>query len=133
MVLLNGKEVSQEDFDKLVTKANSADKIAKGYEDKVKELEEKAKSADSIGDLQKQIELKDAQLFKIKLTERVNKVNKYLETKNNDEKLIKRIGDMSDDDFDFFSEGKTNSDYTTKEELDSAKNDLEKKKTELES
>ena len=131
MVLYKGKEISQEDFDAIIEKANSAEKLVKGYNDKITSLEEQVKDAAQLGDLKKQLESRDAELFKIKLNNRVEKISKFLESKNNDQAIIKRIGDMSDEDYDFYVEGKLNTDYLTKEELDSAKSELEKNKTEL--
>lgn len=132
MVLYKGKEMSQEEFDTLLSKVDASDKLVQGYQTKVNELEEKAKEAEKLGDLRKSLEQKDAEIFKMKLDTRTKLVSKYLESKNNDENLIKKIGSMADDDFELFSEGKTNDTYLNKEEIDSAKNDIDQKKKELE-
>lgn len=131
-MLYKGKEISQEEFDKLVTTIEANEKLVNGYKDKVSGLEEKAKAADRLEALQKDLDAKNNEIFKIKLDNRLKVIDKYLEKKGSDEKLIQKIGDMSDEDFSLFSEGKTNDDYLSREDIDSAKKEIETKKTEFE-
>jgi len=123
--------LTQEQLDKLVSDAASAQALTKGYETKVKDLETKVSGLDELDTLKKELaESKDRE-YASTLNSRLGQITKYLEKKGKSEAVIKRIGDMSNDDFDFFVEGKTDTELLTKEEIESAKTDLETKETEI--
>ena len=132
MVKLNGKEISQEEFDKLVSDSSSVKSLAEAYERKTKELEQQVAGLGDVDKLKQELESSKQELYKRNLNDRLSKINKYLDRKGKSEDIIKRIGDMSDSDFEFFAEGKTNDEFKTKEEIESAKTDLETQKIDLE-
>jgi hypothetical protein len=131
MVKYNGKDITQEEFDKIVADMASTLKIADGYEKKVKDLEGKVTELDKLGDLQSQLKAKEDELFKIKLNSRLSKISAFLESKKNDTTLVKRIGEMDDALFEEYIEGKTDADYKAKQDIEFAKTELEKKEKEL--
>jgi hypothetical protein len=133
MVLFKGKEITQEEFDAIMGDMSNFKALSEAYEKKNQTLEDKVKDLDKLSDIQKQLEAKEAKLYEVTLNNRLGKISKYLNTKSKDEKLIKKIGDMSDEDYEFFIDGRTDDVFQTKEEIEFAKADLEKEKTELES
>jgi hypothetical protein len=131
VVKYNGKEITQDEFDKIMEDAKSVRTLADGYEKKVKDLEVKNIDLDKLGDLQSQLKAREDELFKIKLNSRISKISKYLETKQNNAELIKRIGGMDDELFSEYIDGKTNDELKSNEEIESAKTELEKKEKDL--
>jgi len=132
MVKIAGKEITQEELDKFITDKTAADALAKGLENKITELESKTEGLDELEALKKENQANKDKIYANTLSSRLGSITKYLDKKGKSEDLIKRIGDMSDDDFDFFVEGKTDDVVKTDEEIESAKTDLDNEKTELE-
>ncbi|MDD4804338.1 MAG: hypothetical protein PHN69_04115 [Candidatus Pacebacteria bacterium] len=129
MVMFNGKEITQEQFDNMMAEMNNFKTLSEVYEKKTETLENKVKE---FGDLQTELKSKEEKLYEVTLNSRLNKISKYLDSKGKDSKLIKKIGDMSDEDYELFIDGRTDDVFTSKEEIEFAKADLEKEKNELE-
>ena len=132
MVKYKGKEITQEEFDKIVEDAANGVKLVKGYDKKIEALEKKVEDVDKLGDIQKQLKDKEDEVFKMKLTDRLKKVSKYIESKDSDKILIQKIGEYSDEDFEMFAEGKTDEEFKSKNEIESAQKDLDQKTQDLE-
>jgi len=132
MVKIAGKEVSQEDLDKFIADKVATEALAKGLEGKVTELETQVSGLGEIDELKKELEETKEIIYKNTLDTRLGQITKYLDTKGRSEDIIKRIGDMSDDDFEFFVDGKTDTQLKTNDEIESAKTNLETEKTEVE-
>lgn len=126
-------KLTQEQLDKLVADAEAAKTLVKGYESKVNSLQSKVSQLDEFEDIKRQLEEAKKREYKTNLDNRLSKVSKYLDKKGRSEDIIKRIGDMSNEDFEFFFEGKTNEEFKDNEEIEFAKTDLEKKQNEIES
>lgn len=129
MVLYNGKEITQDQFDNIMAEMSNFKTLSEVYEKKNETLESKVKD---FGDLQGQLKSKEEKLYEVTLNSRINKISKYLDSKGKDSKLIKKIGDMSDEDYEMFVDGRTDDVFASKQEIEFAKADLEKEKTELE-
>ena len=132
MVIYKGKEITQEEFDKIVEDASNTSKLVKGYDKKIEDLTKKAVDGDKVTDLEKQLKDKEDEVFKMKLTDRLKTVSKYIESKENDKTLIQKIGEYTDEDFELFSEGKTDDEFKSKDEIESVQKDLDQKKIDLE-
>ena len=132
MVLFNGKEITQEQFDNIMADMSNFKALSEAYEKKNESLEGKVKDLDKLGALQKELESKEAKLYEMTLNSRLSKISKYLETKDNEKKLIEKIGDMSEEDYEMFIDGRTDDVFKSKQEIEFAKADLEKEKNELE-
>ena len=131
MVLYKGKEITQDEFDKIIQDSDNAIKLTKASEKRMSELQAEADKIKGYSDMESKLKEKESEIFKMKLTSRLSKVDKYIATKNNDKSLIQKLGEMSDEDFELFSEGKTNDAYSSKDELESAKKEIEETKREL--
>jgi len=132
MVKIAGKEISQEELDKFIADKLATDALAKGLESKVTELEGKTEGLAELNELKKELAASKDREYASSLNTRLGLITKYLEKKGKSEDIIKKIGDMSDDDFEFFAEGKTDVELLTKDEIESAKTDLETKENEIE-
>jgi len=132
MVIYKGKEITQEEFDKIVEDASNTSKLVKGYDKKIEDLTKKAVDGDKVTDLEKQLKDKEDEVFKMKLTDRLKLVSKYIETKENDKTLIQKIGEYTDEDFEMFAEGKTDVEFKSKNEIESAQKEIDQKKLDLE-
>ena len=132
MVKINGVEVTQEELDKLIADKTATDVLVKGYEDKVKNLETKTEGLDELEALRKENQDNKDKLYQNALGNRADQIKKYLDTKGNSETILKKIGDMSEEDFEEWAEGKTDVELQTKEEIESAKTDIDEEKTEIE-
>jgi len=132
MVKIAGKEITQEELDKFISDKASAEALAKGLESKVTELEGKTEGLSELDALKKELQTSKDKIYSSTLDKRLSQMTKYIDKKGKSEALIKRIGDMSDEDFEFFVEGKTDAELLTDEEIESAKTDLEKKQNEVE-
>ena len=119
MATLNGKEITQEQLDNLLADINNFKSLADGYEKKNEALEGKVKDLDKLSDLQKELETKENKLYEVTLNSRLSKISKFINSKGRDEKLIAKIGDMSEDDFEFFMDGRTDDVFQNKEEIGS--------------
>ena len=124
-------EYTKEEFEKLQEKVNTYETLSKGLETKNAELLANATDATSSADLQKQLEAKEAKIYEMQLNNRLSTVSKYLETKGNDAKLLAKTGEMDDNHFEVFSEGRTNEIFQSKDEIESAKTDLAQERTEF--
>lgn len=131
MVLYKGKDITQEEFDKILQDSDNAIKLSKANEKKMEELQVEADKAKKLGEYESKLKEREAEIFKMKLSSRLSTVEKYIASKDNDNKLIQKLGEMSDEDFELFAEGKTNDSFTSKDEIESAKKDLEEKTKEL--
>lgn len=118
MVLLNGKEVTQEEFDAFILESQANAKLAEEVKNAKKTAKELQKALEDQNNKIEEGELAKSQLFKIKLDSRKNEINKWLDGKSNKEELLTKISNMDDSDFDIFKEGKTDTEYKTKEELE---------------
>jgi len=132
MIKFKGKEISQDEFDKIMTDAESIKNLADGYESKVKDLEIKVSDLDKLDAVQSELKTKSDELYKIKLDNRLQLVDTYLKSKDNAGDLIKKIGEMDEEYFKIFADGKTNDIYESNEQIKSAKTELENEKKELE-
>ena len=134
MVLINGKEYTEEQLANLVGDLKVAQDTLKKQSATLKEkqsLEEQLKELDSIktknADLQ-------AEIFKTKMNERTKQLSKFLESKDQDTRqaIMAKIGNMDDDDFDFFKEGKTDTELSQRDEINNEKQTLEEKQKDFE-
>jgi len=136
MVKYKGKEITQEEFDKIIADAENAKKLVGGYDKKIEDLQKKIDEADASGadaaELKKLLKEKEDEVFKMKLTDRLKKVSKYIESKENNKTLIQKIGEYTDEDFEMFAEGKTDDEFKSKDEIESAQKDLDQKTKDLE-
>jgi hypothetical protein len=131
MVKYKGKEITQEEFDAVMQDAENASKLVKANEKKLEELQATADKAGKVDELEKLLNDRQTEIFSMKLKSRLSTVEKYVASKGNDKTLIQKLGEYSDEDFALFAEGKTNAEFTSKDEIESAKKDLEEKTKEL--
>ena len=131
MVKIAGKEITQEEFDKIIADKSASEALTKGLENKVTELEQKTSGLTELEALKKENQANKDKIYANTLESRLSQITKYIDKKGKPETLIKKLGDMSDEDFDEFAEGKTDDLIKTDEEIESAKTDLEKKEKEV--
>lgn len=132
MVKIAGKEITQEELDKFISDKMAAEALSKGLENKVTELEGKTEGLAELAALKQELKTSKDKIYTNTLDKRLGQMTKYLDKKGRSEALIKKIGDMSDDDYELFVEGKTDTELLTEAEIESAKTDLEKKQNEVE-
>lgn len=133
MVKYKGKEITQEQFDKIITDADADRELAGALKDKADKSSENEEKLKELEDVKKALAASEEVNFKKTLSERTGQLTKWLGEKGNDVKIIDKLGKMSEDDFDMFKEGKVDQTYKTQDELNKDKADLETKKSEFES
>jgi hypothetical protein len=134
MVKINGKEYTEEQLANLMKDFDVTQKALKQTKEQLKdkdELEIKLKEAEAT---KQELEKLKATQFEKRFQERKQILSKFLEGKDDDRRksLLEKLGNMDDDDFDDFKEGKTNEEIEAKLKIDSEKQSLETKEKDLE-
>lgn len=123
-IKIGDKEYTQDELQGLIG-------LAEKSEEKIKTLEDKTKKLEAFDDLKSENDKLKAEQYNRTLESRTSEVSKWLEGQEDKDTLLGKIGNMSEDDYKWFKDGKTNDGLKKKKELEEEKIKLEEEKTEL--
>lgn len=110
----------------LQTNSALGEKASKVLEDNKKLEAEKVKLSKQVDDRSAEAKANADQLLKVNTGIRAAQVAKWLESRSDKDTLTTKLGTMSDEDFELFKEGKTDTELKVKDDLQLTKAELEK-------